>query len=261
MRTITHTTKPTATSTVEIKLPSLPEKPILFSDAMVRAILAGRKTQTRRIVDPQPTVPDADAIFCSHEDLWFVVDKNNCDIVHPIKSAVQRWRCRYGVTGTTLWVREAWSPDHAAFYPNFPIVHRADSIDPRESCLTDVDHPGQVWSPEQKAWYPFKWRPSIHMPRSACRLTLRVKNIRIERLSAITEEDALAEGIEKVPQSDGPHEFGYRAPIDNAETYRFAKSAFIDLWDSINGEDHKTRWKANPWVWRIEFGKNENKTV
>ena len=239
-------------------LKELPEKPILFSDAMVRAILAGRKTQTRRIVEPQPTVPDPDAIFCAHEDRWFVVNKSNCDVVHPSKSAVQRWRCRYGVTGTTLWVREAWTPDHAAFYPNFPVVHRADSIDPRESSKTDEDHPGQVWSPEQKDWYPFKWRPSIHMPRSACRLLLRVKNIRIERLNQISFEDCLAEGIER--EGTG-RESTYWLPGKIGLPFLRPIFAFEKLWDSINGDDPKTCWKANPWVWRIEFEKIENKTV
>ena len=249
MRTITHTTKPVASESVEVELPPAPEKPILFSDAMVRAILSGRKTQTRRIIDPQPTIADQDVIFYSVDENWCATSRFEFNVNDPFGSASQKWKCRYGFRHSTLWVREAWSPDNAGLMPGVPIVYRADGVDYSKN--QDEDHP-----------YKFKWRPSIHMPRRFSRLTVRVKKIMIERLNLISEEDALAEGIERSTSKafrDFPSQ--YYAPIDDATLWATPVQAFRELWDSINGADQVTRWSGNPWVWRIEFEKIENKTV
>ena len=182
------------------------ERPILFSGPMVRAILDGRKTQTRRVAKP-------------------------LDIT-----------CPYGSPGDRLWVRETWTPDHAAFYPHFPVCYRA-GFGPEYERKN-----GHVWSSEQNAWFPWKWRPSIHMPRWASRITLEITGVRVERLNDISEEDAIAEGI---------HQFAALSLWGNDPKGTPAKlvggnpqEAFALLWESINGEGS---WALNPWVWVIEF--------
>lgn len=202
------------------------EKPILFSDAMVNAILGnGRrhpKIHTRRVVTPQPTLPEQFCCFTAWNDSWSTHDSRDRDPV-----VVDEWVCPYGYAGTRLWVRECWTTDHARFYPNFPLIYRADGDDPLQVQGPDPEHPGQVYSPEQKQWYPFRWRPSIHMRREHSRITLEVERVWIEPLQDISEADAIAEGVAD-------------------------REAFRHLWNEINGE-RGFGWDVNPWVWVIEF--------
>ena len=170
------------------------EVPLIFNDAMVRAILDGRKTQTRRIAH------DISGIF--------QVKQRPCE------------------PGDVIWVRECWTPDHAAFYPHYPIIYRADGYDPRENSPPGPS--GTCWSSEQRARFPFKWRPSIHMPRWACRLFLDVTLVRCERLQEITEADAMEEGVERIEY--GPHTVCGEPVHPMTSTYR---EAFAKLWDSI----------------------------
>ena len=164
------------------------EKPILFCGEMVRAILEGRKNQTRRIIKPQL----------------------DCDMFLAWQEGVIN--CPYAVG--RLWVRESWAQDleNEVFY-------RADHF----------DKPSTVE----------KWRPSIFMPRWASRINLTVKNIRVERVQEITEEDARAEGCIYSADPKSKYGNGY------VNQYHF-------LWESINGKDS---WKINSWVWIIEFEK------
>lgn len=198
------------------------EKPILFSDPMVRAILNGTKTQTRRVITPQPTLPAEHCVFTGWDDSWSTHDARDAD-----PSVVDEWFFPYGKPGTHLWVRECWSPDHAAFYPNFPVIYRSDGYDPLKDQGEDPDHPGQVYSSEQNAWYPFKWRPSIFCPRRFSRITLRVESIRVERVNDISEEDAIAEGFKSVEE-------------------------FRALWEKLNG-GRGFGWDVNPYVWVVGF--------
>lgn len=172
------------------------ERPILFSGPMVRAILDGRKTQTRRVVKPQPdqryylrsgeNVPGGEAWACEWDG-----DEHNGMELHQ-----QTIRCPYGVLGDRLWVRET----HALWVPGCKggISYKADHIDPRG------DGPSA----------PIKWRPSIHMPRYASRILLAITGVRVERLHDISEDDALAEG---------------------ADSSRHARDWFQSVWLSING--------------------------
>jgi hypothetical protein len=203
-------------------LMSTKERPILFSGPMVRAILQGRKTQTRRIIKP---------------DWSRCLDLDDAD---DRGKAIER--CLYGQPGDRLWVRETWTPDHAAFYPNFPCVYRADA-----GYEYDRNEKGETYSIEQKAWYPYRWRPSIFMPRWASRITLEITGVRVERLQDISEADAIAEGCAAShPSIDAiSREFGYPD---------FARSQFAQLWESINGLDS---WSATPWVWVVEFNRLE----
>lgn len=200
------------TTAVEFK-----ERPILFSGPMVKAILEGRKTQTRRVIKPQPQnrgvlntvwgfgVRNSDPDnFSAHirkpdgEDVWV--------------------RCPYGRPGDRLWVRETWG----RYYPFEPVklAYRADNPE---------EHP--------------KWKPSIHMPRWASRITLEITNIKVQRVQDISHDDAVAEGFSYVePCAEYPH----------GKTW--GRLGFSQTWDKINLE-RGYGWEANPWVWVVEFKK------
>lgn len=198
------------------------ERPILFSTPMVQAILAGRKTQTRRVVKQAQ----------GWDPIWkpTLINETHLDGIprYEMRTGAQYslpfFKCPYGKVGDVLWVRETWAPiiddtgDRIGFY------HCTD---------TDI--------------YSGPWKPSIHMPKAACRIFLRITNVRVERLQDISEEDAIAEGIGKDKKGwwqDYTHP--YRAG------YMVAKNSFRSLWHSINGEQS---WKDNPWVWVVEFEK------
>ncbi len=190
------------------------EKPILFSGPMVRALLAGTKTQTRRVMKPQPQRASTGTWFWSpNKNVHHVGDDGMFQIVVSCTS------CPYGMSGDRLWVRETHL-NHAL--PGYPPVwfYRAD--DARK--------------PEDR-----KWRPSIFCTRSASRITLEITAVRVERLKDISEDDAKAEGGPAVlgfSDEQGQHGWG---------TYR---QWYKWLWESING---KGSWDLNPWVWVIKF--------
>lgn len=204
------------------------ERPILFSAPMVRA-LAGTKTQTRRLVKPQPQ---------------FRNDHHATDLRALLK------HCPYGQPGDRLWVREAHSigpgpgvalvPGETAGALRWPhVTYPAD---------------GAVLRRDERWKGAFgKLRPSIHMPRWACRLVLEVTEVRVERLQDISEADAIAEGIETSPSLAFPGRdvfCDYRVPHDPAEWFGNPVDSYRSLWEQINGPDS---WRANPWVWTVSF--------
>lgn len=211
------------------------ERPILFSGAMVRAILEGRKTMTRRVVKPQPTPKCQELV--RHGDEWLEAweDEDCCGAMVAHADYPQyRHVCRYGKSGDRLWVRETHKGWFTYEGEQF-VSYQAD---------------GSVLRFERPQGHPEggmlngkccadKWRPSIHMPRWASRITLEVTAVRVERLQEITDADALAEGacLPDACAKDGC----YRA-------------AFEGLWASINGVES---WDANPWVWVVEFRRVE----
>lgn len=212
------------------------ERPILFSAPMVRAILAGTKTQTRRIVKPEPP-EEWEPLYVERYQPSIETDYGLFDDGSEVFGAYdEEWgvKCPYGGPGERLWVKETWTPDHASFYPNHPVVYRADlGFDYQRN------DEGKVYSPEQKAWYPYRWRPSIHMPRRVSRITLEITEVRVERLQDTSEADAISEGAQCA---------GFPASLTN-------RGAFAKLWEKINGP---ASWDANPWVWVIEFRRVEN---
>ena len=175
------------------------ERPIIFYGPMVEAILDGRKTQTRRIVKPQPG-----------DGMINVLRYNRSD-----------WPCPYGQPGDRLWVRETWGINPNDYYgcdekdrKNF-VHYRADSsFEPR-----------------------WKWRPSIHMPRWASRLTLEITGVRVERLQKMVELDLISEGFQD--HFDG-------------KTFYPAGYFFKETWNSLNSK-RGYGWDTNPWVWIVEF--------
>lgn len=226
------------------------EKPILFKGDMVRAILEGRKTKTRRII------PESLMQCLSPED-------------EPEKFV--EW-CRYGQVGDRLWVRETWrivgwteDGDWCIEYKDgsehwFDSVQDIDedtSIRYWEQCTDDCikaqiseDENGDFRFDDQHPC-PTRWRPSIFMPRWASRITLEIVTVRVERLQEITVTDVLAEGIKQTE----PDSF-YLAPLDGVPDFPWTQAipAFASLWNSIN-EKRGYGWDTNPWVWVIEFKK------
>lgn len=190
------------------------EKPILFTADMVKAILDGRKTQTRRVIKPQP--PEQMEPKDIHVSMYSPVriDKNGIeepgDPIFGVYDDYGEWgvKCPYGIPGHRLWVRETFAIDHV-------VVYKAD--DPIVQ--------------------PKRWKPSIFMPRWASRINLLVKDIRVEQVQEISNEEALAEGC------------GSSMSLPYKREPRWI---FMDLWNSIN-KKRGHGWKKNPWVWVVEF--------
>lgn len=199
-------------------------KPILFSGPMVKAILAGSKTQTRRAMKPQPL------FFTGRK--YVVPDSapkkfHDCDDIREC--------CPYGFPGDRLWVRETWGhtgqgvwtiQDARMASGNGKAVYRADG---------DAGVGG--------------WFPSIHMPREFSRILLRVTDVRVQRLHDISETDAIAEGISRNPHGNGDQWMDYPAG-NSAAGWLDPRDSFRTLWDIINGADS---WRANPFVWAVSF--------
>lgn len=223
------------------------EHPILFSAPMVRAILDGRKTQTRRVVKPQP---DEDGLSQVKEMVgnngdWFDTNDN-------------RYVCKYGHPGDRLWVRETWSVNFygggsvdGGVHQHYGVEYKAD-FGVKNIHLDHYDENlGKLFDTQRG-----EWRPSIFMPRWASRITLEVTGVRVERLQEITEEDARSEGVEEARKCE-THEFLNGVPLKKIGNHRAEVSgyglSFMRLWDSINGK--KFPWESNPWVWVIGFKK------
>jgi hypothetical protein len=185
---------------------------------MVRALLAGRKTQTRRIVKPQPiTLGDAYSRSHSDDGAWLGEGCGN-----------GRIPCPYGQPGDRLWVREAWCkfPEDSRDGNGAQTYYRADPSNTTAEASRVMNRNG------------VKWRPSIHMPRSLSRITLEITDVRVERLQDISEADAEAEGFE----------LGSPPCIYNPTGW------YRSLWEEINGAGS---WGANPWVWAVSFKRLE----
>lgn len=200
------------------------ERPIIFSAPMVRAILDGRKTQTRRVFK----LPRGCSWYEGHggEAAGMIQDDTG-----PAWWHVEEQGCPYGAPGNRLWVRETWMPDaprdgtwpDTSFYgcKGSPLSMIPDAYRKPEHCLFR-----STWSGHEL----IGWKPSIHMPRWASRITLEITDVRVERLHDISEADAIAEAAPK----------HFLSPRDN----------FCALWQQINGDGS---WDANPWVWCISF--------
>lgn len=206
------------------------DRPILMSAPMVRAILAGDKTQTRRIVKPQPI----------EDSKWvggFKIETKKR--TEAVKSPLVSSLCPYGQPGDQLWVREAF--DFVPFGgPDQPqscaIVYWATG-----SYVTHIapcDFNPMIYGHA-------KVRPSIHMPRWASRITLVITSVRVERLQDINEADSVAEGIEHIGDCN------WRDYLDHPyNDFTSARRSYRSLWEKIN---RPGSWDANPWVWMVEF--------
>jgi hypothetical protein len=195
------------------------DRPILFSGPMVRAILDGSKTQTRRVVTPQPSCDTLHMLnnIERNPHRWWPVSADDYTTGKGVE-------CPYGVPGDRLWVRETWASSYGAGC--WGTLFKADGAYVQGKRKHEN---GPHFNADNLP--PVRWRPSIHMPRWASRLTLAVTDVRVERVQDITEADAVAEG------------FGSKG---------YPKLAFCNTWDSLNAE-RGYGWDSNPWVWAITF--------
>jgi hypothetical protein len=229
-----------------------------MADAMVRRLLAGEKTQTRRLIKPQPDFTPK-----------VVAELTSCRPGVPLsaivtdawKSGFVKVRCPYGVPGDRLWVREAWALE------TFPedgerLVWRADRC--------------AVWRGSSAApfylpsdYEPERWRPSIHMPRWASRFSLEVTDIRVQRLQDLSEEDAKAEGSRYFGHLLSTHPYGQDArwsmeePTRTEQCLGSARHAFGNYVNTLHGgplwncKKEPSLWDQNPWVWAVTFRRVE----
>lgn len=221
------------------------ERPILFSGVMVRRILAGAKTQTRRVVKPQPLVGDGGCWFPDPPQKPTSRARHYANEAHMRRGLPLDFQF-YGAPGDRLWVKETWQPRASARAVGWEVTYAADG----SVFFHDVDRvPGSWKFPKAAA---IGWVTPLFMPRWASRLTLEVTGVRVERLNAISEEDAKAEGVEMSSR----YECRWRNYAREQEiggigaTTGDARGSFCSLWESINGDGS---WKANPWVWAITF--------
>lgn len=229
-------------------------KPILFNPQMVRAILDGRKTQTRRTAFPNMELRE----FCNKEypnGWWFNgrVFRSFDDFLHY----TQRPKCKYQ-PGDILWVRETWSTHYDGIHDDLQFCYKADGVDLKAECMPGENN---------------RWWPSIHMPKDAARIFLCVKSIRVEHLHDIKEKDAVAEGMPDsldypvspayCPRCHGEGLIGYHnghgfveeeCSVCNTPTKRFG-----NFWNSClkKADLDKYGWAENPWVWVVEFERCE----
>lgn len=206
-------------------------RPILFSAPMVRAILAGEKTQTRRVVKPQPVeLPDFNRGGLSYNVRGSIYRAWNPSVMDP--------SCPCGQPGDRLWVRE-----NGFERPERTLKQMREGADTWPKFAYDADGWGEQDHADFKAW-GFKRRPSIHMPRWASRILLEVTGIRVEQLNDISTEDAYEEGASLWAAENA------ECLLGEGMKYRNIIEAYKALWESINGAGS---WSANPWVWVIEF--------
>lgn len=200
---------------------AIKERPILFSAPMVRAILDGRKTVTRRRVKVQPR---------SRADIGSY-GKGQPFIRNPDVTK-RNPECPFGKPGDRLWVRETWVADA-----------QVDAVAPRDLSQGEpIQYPanGAVRQTGCSMITPGKGRPSIHMPRWTSRILLEITAVRVERLQDISRADIRAEGLQCPPEL---------ASDDVSPNYRdWYPAAWKELWNSTGGD-----WDANPWVWVVEF--------
>ncbi|KFC73228.1 hypothetical protein FG93_01972 [Bosea sp. LC85] len=235
------------------------DRPILFSGPMVRALIAGHKTQTRRVITKARTlaIPDAPAFTLSGDELARAM-QNASDFrrfdgdmwtwkadafEHQAPASRTNWHAHLGhAPGDRLWVREAWRCNGWAT-DVATIFYRASERDGYTAMCEQypvADHePLRITT---------TWRPGIHMPRWASRLTLTVTDVRVERLQDISEEDCIAEGAE-ISHAAGTIG-GPLVYTDVANVYATPRNWYRTLWDSINGAG---AWDANPWIVAYSF--------
>ena len=222
------------------------ERPVLFSGAMVRALLDGSKTQTRRVVKPAPEADQVLRTVTGSSGFIYSVD-DTPPVPYPAVRRI-RWDCPYGQPGDRLWVRETFgyvSPDE------FERPHAECNIEYRADLpLGCTDRPGS-WPADECAGDPARprWRPSIYMPRAASRILLEIVSVRVERLQGIGEADCWAEGIEAVAGALDDLAIIHLAKRMGC-SFEDAAPTYAALWESINGAGS---WDANPWVWVVEF--------
>ncbi|MFH0021759.1 hypothetical protein ACFZAC_09150 [Pseudomonas fluorescens] len=224
---------------------AIKERPILFSAPMVRAILDGRKTVTRRPVKGWQVPTEDTSVATGERHRWMAIAQRDPRYGFGVFGATEAEcakeleefaPCPYGRRGERLWVRETWQADA-----------QLDAVAPRDLSQGEpIQYPadGAVRQTGCSMITPGKGRPSIHMPRWVCRIQLEITDVRVERLQDITRSDIRAEGLQCPPEL---------ASDDVSPNYRdWYPAAWKELWNSTGGD-----WDANPWVWCVSFRRVE----
>lgn len=244
------------------------ERGIIMHGRSVRGILDGRKTQTRRIVKPQPVWTGA---------RWTWPKNRATSASRPWYSYMDTLdHCPYGVPGDRLYVREEWQmysrggiTDGVRDWYGYEIEFRADGA------RKDLEHNGPYHSDPYVSTFDSgrgRWRPSIHMPKWAHRIMLEITGVRVERVQEIGEDDVFSEGVQipvgpdggvltkivgpgsPVPyMPDGMLREAYQGGRPKDFQYHFVRAHFAALWDDTNGHRDGCTWEDNPWVWVVEF--------
>jgi hypothetical protein len=221
------------------------ERPILFIAPMVRAILSGAKTQTRRLV--------REALLSRIPAEPGYIHNGHAFVSHNFGLSVRPMPCPYGVPGDRLWVKETWkSGEYECTDEPQDDDHECDAhcrqtfvyyaATPRVGLRAVPDRARITYLDESTPlteWYESKWKSPLFMPRKLSRITLEVTSVRVERLQQITDADAIAEGM--------PHPTEWSLDCSSTPPTRH----FRELWDSINRK--RCPWASNPWVWAISF--------
>jgi hypothetical protein len=221
------------------------QRPILMSTPMVEGTFAGRKWETRRIIDPQP-IKNQEGYYYWHKQTrakhvtWNRMTPGLFKMNAPSE-------CPYGQPGDILWVRETWCKVPFESGPEKGKIHYEFKS---EADIAGMGNP-----------FGEKWKPSIHLPKAAARLWLEITKVRVERLQEITEADAIAEGVEPINcfnidthQNEIRYRDYSRPTIDHprARLFHSAIASYRTLWEKINGV---ASWHDNPWVWVIAYKK------
>lgn len=221
------------------------ERGVIFNSEMVRAILDGRKTQTRRIVKSVSTTHDFHGWImsstCAKDEgkaVWAIGDS-------PLLKDPIRLNCPLGKIGDRLWVRETWQGPLVDYENANKLYKDPEPFQTTKNCVYKADggtHP-EYFDADDNLRYG--WKSSAQMPHWASRILLEITGVRVERLQDISEDDAVAEGV-------APLHGGYWKHYQPGWTQHqlSARGSFVTLWNSINGVD---AWYKNPWVWVIEF--------
>ena len=232
-------------------------KPILFNSQMVRAILDGKKTETRRIIKPQPIMPLCYIFAGSSSDVgkWHYPDKNAWEIWgekykrpdnFSKKDERRVWKAPYN-TDDILYVRETWAP-----------LYKDETSDEvvgymyKEQTLEEYD---RMYSDGKDYYWAGKWKPSIHMPKEAARIFLKVTNVRVERLQDITVQGAINEGMPSPACREGDAKCLEKQTLLTDCPSEFIDHSFQKVWDATISYPNKEiyGWDANPFVWVVEF--------
>lgn len=215
------------------------ERPILFSDQRVRALLIGQQTQTRRIMKSQAFAPGQD----NHEGCYgFDVISNHLRGHHVMEMSDLSYQCPFGQPGDKLWVRETWRgpevpEEQLAEYAKSPLEFRNAHY-----CHYRADSSAMVNAQDENANHA-GWQTGIHMPRWASRIDLLITSVRVEKIQDISDDDVMAEGV----QTDS--HFLNNFFTMNSESIA-PKAAYKKAWEKQYGS---TSWEVNPWVWVIGF--------
>ena len=229
-------------------MPEIKERPILFSAPMVRAILEGRKTVTRRVVKGGQ-IPTEDASVPVGGPRWSAIGQRDprygfcvhgTTEVECAQELAKFGRCPYGKPGERLWVRETFGLQvrHYGGGAGEHIVYRATNPD----AIYCKSAEGRE--------YPVKWKPSIHMPRHSSRILLQITGVRVKRLQDISDKEIEAEGVDLDALADGQDRYDMCHTGSGADGRPTLRTAWRHLWESNGGD-----WDTNPWIWIIEFQK------